>query len=216
MLNFGVLPKDYFALAEQRIQGPIPDVLTLKLDLGKIESEDQIGGGLAVAQSPPKTAFIQRSEEGIYAGKADRISIHHRHGDVVAIIEIVSPGNKKSTGEIRTFIRKTVELIQRGVHILVIDLFPPSKRDPQGIPGLIWDELFPNSFTLPAGKPLTLGSYDAGPERVAYVEPFAVGDELKDMPLFLHPEYYVPTPLEKSYIATWEMFPNPMKKLLLA
>ena len=30
-LNAGVLPPDYFALPEQSIRGPVPDVLTLKL-----------------------------------------------------------------------------------------------------------------------------------------------------------------------------------------
>jgi hypothetical protein len=32
-LNAGTLPRDYFALVEQRVQGPIPDVLTLELSL---------------------------------------------------------------------------------------------------------------------------------------------------------------------------------------
>ena len=33
-LNAGVLPSDYFALPEQSIRGPIPDVLTLNLVAG--------------------------------------------------------------------------------------------------------------------------------------------------------------------------------------
>jgi hypothetical protein len=43
---------------------------------------------------------------------------------------------------------------------------------------------------LLADKRLTLASYDAGPEYVAYVEFVGVGDELPDMPLFLKPEVY--------------------------
>ena len=34
-------------------------------------------------------------EEDTYAGRANRIRIQHRHGEVVAVIEIVSPGNKE-------------------------------------------------------------------------------------------------------------------------
>ena len=36
-LNTGGLPSDYFALAEQSIRGPIPDVLALRLSPGKGE-----------------------------------------------------------------------------------------------------------------------------------------------------------------------------------
>jgi hypothetical protein len=67
---------------------------------------------------------------------------------------------------------------------------------------------------LPANQPLTLASYDAGPDYVAYVEFVGVGDELPDMPLFLRPEIYVPTPLEATYQAAWNVFPNPLKGLL--
>ena len=47
-----------------------------------------------VATAPPKTRFVsQASDEDIDAARANRIAIHHPLGDVVAIIEIVSPGN---------------------------------------------------------------------------------------------------------------------------
>ena len=135
--------------------------------------------------------------------KADRIAVRHRHGHVVAVVEIVSPGNKASTSELRTFVEKTSDLIMQGIHLLVIDLFPPSKRDPQGIHKAIWDEFVEEDFELPADKPLTLAAYDAGPPPVAYVEPIAVGDALPDMPIFLKPDFYVPAPLEETYRTTW-------------
>ena len=96
----------------------------------------------------------------------------------------------------------------------MVDLFPPGKRDPQGIHKAIWDEFVEEDYELPPDKPLTLVSYDAGPPRVAYVEPVGVGDVLRDMPLFLKPEYYVPAPLEATYRATWDVFPAPLKGLL--
>ncbi len=43
--------------------------------------------------------------------------------------------------------------------MLVIDLFPPSKRDPQGIHKLIWDEFQEEDLELPADKRLTLAAY---------------------------------------------------------
>jgi hypothetical protein len=213
-LNTGVLPVDYFALPEQSIQGPIPDILTLNLSSGRGEAVGT-DRGLAVASVPPRARLVRRAEDTIYVRKADRIAVRHRHGQVVAVVEIVSPGNKASKNELRTFVEKTTNLIMQGIHLLVIDLFPPSKRDPQGIHKAIWDEFVEEDFALPSDQPLTLAAYDAGPPPVAYVEPIAVGDALPDMPIFLRRDYYVPAPLEESYRITWdEFFPTPMKRLL--
>jgi hypothetical protein len=212
-LNGGGLPPDYFALVEQRIRGPIPDVLTLKLSEGAEEPRNG-ATALAVANAPPRTGLIRRDDAEIYAGKANRITVRHRHGDVVAVIEIVSPGNKASRNEMRAFVEKSADLLGQGVHLLVVDLFPPGKRDPQGIHKALWDEFVEEDFVLPADKPLTLAAYDAGPPRMAYVELVAVGDILPEMPLFLKPGVYVPAPLEQTYQATWSTFPVHLKGLL--
>jgi hypothetical protein len=111
-------------------------------------------------------------------------------------------------------VQKTADLIRHNVHLLVIDLFPPGPRDPQGIHKAIWDQFVEEDLELPPDKPLTLAAYDAGPERVAYVEFVAVGDALPDMPLFLKPGFYVPAPLEATYQATWNVFPAALKGLL--
>jgi hypothetical protein len=161
-LNLGGLPPDYFALPEQDIRGPIPDVLTLKLSAGAHEP-DSGPAGVAVATAPPRARVIRRHEGEVYARKANRIAIRHRHGHVVAVIEIVSPGNKSSKSELRAFVEKSVDLIPQGIHLLVIDLFPPTKRDPQGIHAAIWDEFKEDEFVLPADMRLTVAAYDAGP-----------------------------------------------------
>jgi hypothetical protein len=208
-----VLPSHYFALPEQNASGPIPDVLTLRLQTETGDpSNDE--GGLAVATAPPRTRLIQRTEADSYLSRVNRITIRHRHGKVVAVVEIVSPGNKGNRAALRAFAEKVADLIQRGVHVLVIDLFPPTKRDPQGIHKTIWDEFEEVDFQLPADKPLTLVSYDAGPIKTAYVEPVAAGNPLPDMPLFLQSERYVPAPLEASYRAAWSDFPAALKGLL--
>jgi hypothetical protein len=171
--------------------------------------------GLAVADAPPRTRLTRRAEEQVYARKADHVAVWHRHGHIVAVVEVVSPGNKASLYALHTFARKSAKYIGNEIHLLVIDLFPPSKRDPQGIHKAIWDQFIEEDFELPADKPLTLVSYEAAPEPVAYVELVAVGDVLPEMPIFLKAGYYVPAPLEKSYQRTWdESFPAPLKRLL--
>jgi hypothetical protein len=212
-LNTGGLPPGYFALVDHNPRGPIPDVLTLQLPPGA-EGPGNGTDPLAVATAPPRTRFIPRNEADNYVGKANRITVRHRHGHLVAVVEIVSPGNKGSRNELRAFVKMASDLIRQDIHLLVIDLFPPSQRDPQGIHKAIWDGFLEEDFELSSDKRLTLAAYDAGPPQVAYVEPVAVGDVLPDMPLFLKPEWHVPAPLEATYQATWEVFPAPLKGLL--
>jgi hypothetical protein len=211
-LNRGVLPKEYFALPEQNIRGPIPDVLTLKLSAGT--DEPAAGGGVSVAVRAPRTRLTKRAEADSYARKASHVTVRHRHGQVVAVIEIISPGNKGSQAEFRSLVEKAAELIRQGVHLMVIDLFPPGPRDPLGIHKAIWDQFKEEDLEVPSDKPLTLASYDAGPDYVAYVEFVGVGDQLPDMPLFLRPQVYVPTPLGATYEAAWDAFPAALKGLL--
>ena len=115
-LNAGRLPADYFALVEQYIRE------------------------IAVTSQAPKTRMTVRAELDAYVRKASQVVVRHRHGDVVAVIEIVSPGNKASRAEFRALVEKSVSLIRHGIHLMVIDLFPPGKRDPQGVHKAIWDE----------------------------------------------------------------------------
>jgi hypothetical protein len=126
----------------------------------------------------------------------------------------VSPGNKNSRNALHTFVHKMAELLDQGVHLLVIDLFPPGPRDPQGIHKAIWDEIAEEPFELPPDKPLTLAAYEAEPVKVAHVVPVAVGDVLPDMPLFLASDACVRTALEATYQAAWDVFPGALKSLL--
>jgi hypothetical protein len=206
-LNAGRLPPGYFAMVEQSAGGPEPDVITLDLNAPAAAPSP----GLAVAEEPPKTRFVRRTDAERYARKANRITIRHPDGDVVAVIEIVSPGNKSSRHAIHDFARKTVAFLHAGIHLLIVDLFPPGRRDPQGIHKVIWDRLNEEPFELPPDKPLTLAAYAVGMEIVAYVDVAAVGDPLPDMPIFLTGDHYVLCPLESTYQTAWEQFPALLK-----
>lgn len=54
-------------------------------------------------------------------------------------------------------------------------------------------------------------SYRAGFGAGMFVEPFAVGDAVPEMPLFLSDEIYVEAPLEAAYLAAWEGVPPPLR-----
>jgi hypothetical protein len=211
-LNAGLLPDGYFAMVEQRAGGPEPDVITLELSPPAAPTS----GGLAVDVQPPKARVVTSNEATGYAQKANRVTVRHPDGDVVAMLEVVSPGNKDSRSAVRAFARKAVEFLFAGVHLLIVDLFPPGPRDPQGIHKVIWDRVHEEPYTLPPDKPLTLAAYAVGTALTAYVESVGVGDPLPDMPIFLTAGRYVPCPLEATYQTAWEQFPAPLKAPLEA
>ncbi|MGO9466838.1 MAG: DUF4058 family protein [Isosphaeraceae bacterium] len=217
-LNRGLLPRDYYALAEQITGGLGPDVLTLERPVsGSLRAESATSGGIAVATTPPRARFHARTEVDIYAKKAKAVVIRHRSGhEVIAMIEIVSPGNKSSQRDLAAFVQKADQSLLAGIHLVIIDLFPPSKRDPQGIHRAIWGEDREGDFALPADKPLTCVSYIGYPEIEVYLDPAAVGDRLADMPLFLTPEIYVPLPLEATYQSAWDAIPGVWQEVLEA
>ena len=66
-------------------------------------------------------------------------------------------------------------------------------------------------FIFPEGKDRTVVSYQTGGQRVAYIEPVAVGDELPDMPLFLTGNLHIAVPLEVTYQAAWDASPRQMR-----
>ncbi|HSQ56478.1 MAG TPA: DUF4058 domain-containing protein, partial [Gemmata sp.] len=101
-LNDGHLPPGFFAMAEQIIGRPEPDVVTLqKAADSNPGAQSRTDGGLAVLDAAPKTRFVERTEQDRYARKAHQIAVRHELGNVVAVVEIVSPGNKDSRHAIR-------------------------------------------------------------------------------------------------------------------
>lgn len=217
-LNRGLLPPGFSALVEQHAGGLEPDVVTLETrqPSRRPPGNDRGSGGTLLAAPPP--AEWQRVEstnkELALALRANRIAIRHSLGKVVCILEIVSPGNKSSQAALVQFVRKTIEFLTQGVHVLVVDLFPPSPRDPEGIHKAIWDQVDGGHFALPSDKPLTLASYVAGDPKTAYIHPIGYNDVLPDMPAWLDQDNYVPVPLESTYQATWESCPEDMRAVV--
>lgn len=210
-LNDNRLPAGLSAMVEQHAGGVIPDVLAIERRRAK-PAKEPAGGGVVTAD--PQTRFQFQLGHRL-AARGNRIVIKHALGTVVSVIEIVSPGNKGSRSALRGFVQKTVEFLDAGVHVLVVDLFPPTARDPKGMHKAVWDEFDEDEpFDPPAGKPLTLVSYVAAEAIRAYVESVGVGDPLPDMPAYLTNRAYVPVPLEETYRATFARCPADMRTLV--
>jgi hypothetical protein len=191
-LNTGLLPADYYALPEQIAAGFGPGVVTLQ-ELNPDEN----------------------TEVEFYRLKKSAVAVKHVSGDrTVAMVEIVSPGNKSNRNAFRALVDKACELLEYRIHLLIVDPFPPGKRDANGIHAAIWEEMQDDSFQLPADKPLTLAAYECSLITRAYVEPVAVGEALPDMPLFLAPGEGVMVPLEATYQTAFAVLPQRWRRVL--
>lgn len=166
---------------------------------------------------PPQVRFVASEEAEAYARKRRTVVVRHNSGDrIVALLEIVSPGNKSAQHALDTFVEKAQESLFRGYHLVVVDLFPPGPRDPNGIHDAIWRGLSDEPFALPSDEPLTLVAHSAGQRKKAYIEPTAVGKVLIDIPVFLSPERYINVPLEETYLAAYRGVPRKWKTVLEA
>jgi hypothetical protein len=211
-LNEGLLPPGYYALAEQHAGRPIADVLTLHASPATPERLPlpPATGGTAVADAPPRVRRKLTVEQAALTRRRT-LAIRHVSGHrLIALVEIVSPANKDRVRHVEDFAAKAVDALDAGVHLLVVDLFPPGSHDPYGMHGVIRQRLEQSDepYDLPTDEPLTLAAYAAGPQVEIFLEHVAVGAALPNMPLFLRPDRYIDVPLELTYAAAYAGMPS--------
>ena len=213
-LNGGLLPDGYYAFAERNVGRLVPDVLTLQAEPSGLPAP-AASAGLSLATVPPKLSHREHVESSVYATLARVVTIRRVDGDrVVAVVEVVSAGNKSSRRALRKFVRKTGRLLDRRVHLLVIDLQPPTPRDPFGIHPVIWAELADTSYSPALDRRRTIAAYSAGPPPEAFVGPVGVGELLPTAPLFLTGDRYIDVPLEEVYMEAWSGVPIRWRRVI--
>lgn len=204
----GILPPDYYALVERSTdKRRVPDVLTLQ------SSQPAPRNGSAAATltlEKPKISLTNRLdwEADSFRRRMNHVAVRGSNDRLVAIVEVLSPGNKSSDRGFRKFLAKVIDLLEQGVHVLLIDVHKPTSRDPRGIHDAVLRRMSNDSYSFPAGKNLTFASYDASGDVSAYVVPAAVGDVCPEMPLFLEAEGCVHIPLEQTYLNAWNAEPK--------
>lgn len=219
-LNGGLLPADYYALAEQRAAEFEPDLLTLEQRVGENEPEALLaggeGGGTAVAVAQPKAHMIGEVDEAaLYALKRRTLTIRHATNDrIVALLEIASPGNKDRPQAVQRFVDKAVAALQSGYHLVVIDLLPPRPSDPAGLTSAVWEQLGGRRIDWAAGKSLSAASFRVADRIRCYAEPFAADEPIPELPLFYDPDWYVNLPLDATYAAAYEGVPRRWKQVI--
>lgn len=173
------------------------------------------GGTGTALQTRPQTRFVAETDADFYRRRKSSIAVRHVSGDrIVAMLEIVSIGNKSHQQAFRAFVDKASELLELRIHLLIVDPFPPGPRDPNGIHAAIWEQVAGEPFQIPADQPLTLVAYECDLTMRAFIEPLGVGHPVPDMPLFLEPNGCVMVPLEDTYQAAFAALPQRWKSVL--
>lgn len=216
-LNDGILPEEYYSLAEQQTGDFGPDVLTLASisEAGTNGRTRKTMGSTELLTKPRRKATAETEME-FYRRKKKFVTVRHVSRDeIVAIVEIVSPGNKGGARPFRAFVQKAAELLDKQINLLIVDILPPGRRDPNGVHGAIWEEITGEEYALPKRKPFTVVSYESDLTVRAYVEHCAVGQPLSEMPLFLEPSGCVEVPLEATYQKAFDAVPKRWRDVLL-
>jgi hypothetical protein len=217
-LKRGLLPPGYYVMAEQ-FGGDVgaPDVLTLQRGSSTPEPDKPLTGTATLTETPPAAHVRASIPRDSYARTQRTLVIRHSSNDrIVAMIEVLSRGNKSSKNAIGSLLGKVVAALDGGIHLLLIDVHPPGPRDPNGIHGLILNEIGTEEYVLPAERPFTAVSYIAGAVVDGFVTHFAVGEPIPEASLFLTRENYIRVPLEAPYMAAWEDVPPQYQEVLLA
>jgi len=132
------------------------------------------------------------------------VLVYRQYGgkQLVAAIELVSPGNKDDAVARSAFVGKVVSYLHEGVSVLVVDVVTNRHANlhagivdtmdmPDTVPAIPHERLYAVSYrpVLRAGRA----------EIDVWVNAFDVGDSLPTMPVRLIADYFVPVDLEATY-----------------
>ncbi len=192
ILNEELLPRPFYAIAEPLLGEAEPGVIALHtqtepsssppgpLQGSKHVHSDTTEGAVALAPWP---VVVEDIVPDPYARRSRRIAIKDAwQGDrVVTVIEIVSYGNKSSRARVEQFLRKSVSLLERRIHLVVLDLHAPTALVPKGFHAMISGDLGHEASGVSPERPLSAVSYqilETGALRAHFV-PLRVGDRLR-------------------------------------
>jgi hypothetical protein len=179
------------------------DVATYEQDdAPRLQSSDD-GGGVAIAAwAPPEPTIAVETEVPDYDEYAVRIYDVERGRQLVATIELVSPGNKDRPEKRNAFVGKCAALLQKGVAVSIVDVVTPRQFNlyaellqfvGQSDPTL--GEPLPHLYAVscwwrPQDKRMLLQTWS---------HTLGLGQPLPTLPLWLAGKLAVPLDLEQSY-----------------
>jgi hypothetical protein len=203
-LNEKTLPPGYFAEAQVHVGSRIEtDVATLESEGGVTVSGNGEGGVATQTYAPPATATVMTV---LFPDEVEVQVLGSSAGlNLVAAIELISPGNKDRPEARRLFVSKCAAYLQTGVGLLIVDVVTERLAN-------LHNELIDflqqgPEFVLSAESGLYAVAYrprrrDPGGDQIdVWTAPLALSQTLPVMPLALRGSATVPVDLEAAYSA---------------
>ncbi len=204
-LNRRILPEPYFAAPNVQF-GP-----RVEIDVGTFEqSGEQSGASEQASAAPmlatePATAVIPV----VFPDTVEVLIVRQEGGpQVVAAIELVSPGNKDRLATRRAFVAKMSSYLQQGIALSVVDLVTTCSAHLHN-EWIEWMQAQTGVMENVADRPLYANSYRAvrrgeRDEIEMWLHPLRVGEPLPSLVLFLRGDTWIEIPLEVTYVETCE------------
>jgi hypothetical protein len=197
--------------------GSLADQLTAIVpEQYRVHEHLKLGGGVEIdvaAVRKPSGAGEWRSEwqpappavtcPAVFPDRFEVLVYRNAGGkQLVAAIELISPGNKDCDETRDAFVAKVVSYLHEEIGVIVIDVVTERRANLHN--QIARAMRMPGTVQLPPGTDLYAASYRpvvrAGEAEVdVWVAAFAVGDPLPTLPLRLVADYFVPVDFEAAY-----------------
>jgi hypothetical protein len=201
-----LLPRRYYAACQihlgSRVEADVAEFDTL----GDNSAEGNGEGGVAVATyAPPVAACV------LPAIFPDDIEVHvldTRDGaTLVAVVELVSPGNKDRDEACSAFASKCAAYLQRGIGLVVVDIVTTRRAN---LHNARVERLGHPAAAMPADASLYATAYRPARRQEqnlidVWLGPCAVGQSLPELPLALRGADCLPLDLDGTYTRARQM-----------
>jgi hypothetical protein len=204
LLNERLLPEGYFA-EEQIHHGARVEIDVATFEESAAAAGPRRDGGTQTlptsAWSPPAPAMTL---PGSFPASFEVLVFQSEGGaNLVAAIELVSPGNKDRLAERRAFAAKCASYLIQGIGLIIIDVVTSRRAN-------LHDELvrlmeYGDQYLLSPATDLYAVAYqplrrDQVDQIAAWPVPLALGQALPVQPLALNAELRLPVDLEATYL----------------
>jgi hypothetical protein len=205
VLNSTILPGGYFAEIQSHVGS------RFEVDLGTFEWDDpervatSSQGGVALTEAPAYLAPPALATLPIVYPDSIEVQVLSEEGgiDLVAAIELVSPGNKDRPENRTSFVAKCATYLQQGIGVVIVDIVTSRRAN-------LHEELsrfLGGECPMPGGTTLYASAYrpvrrNDDEHLDVWAEPMALGGRLPTMPLAIRRGPTVPIDLDATYHET--------------
>ncbi len=198
-----LLPPRYFAAIQTHLGSRVEaDVAEFEAEsVGVAESANGPGGGTALQTWAPPAAVL--TMPAVFPDDIEVQVFDTRDGArLVAVVELISPGNLDRPEVRRAFAAKCAAYLQRGVGLVIVDIVTSHRFNLHN--ELVQLLRLDTAFAMPADATLYAAAYRPARRQDANVidvwpAPLAVGDPLPLLPLALRGAAAVPLDLDAAY-----------------